>query len=87
MYHYHAEPFSLTARLGKDALLGFLLDGYPVYGPQENGGPVDQSSLDALHGHTHPTAQYPGGISHYHVTATAPYINGSGFRGVPGTVG
>ena len=36
-YHYHVEPTYLTGSKGKDALLGFLLDGYPVYGPQENG--------------------------------------------------
>jgi hypothetical protein len=87
MYHYHVEPFSLTARLGKDALLGFLLDGYPVYGPVENGANVAESALDASHGHTHATPDYPSGIYHYHVTATPPYINGNGFHGAPGTTG
>ena len=36
MYHYHIEPLFITASRGKSGLLGFLLDGYPVYGPLEN---------------------------------------------------
>jgi len=85
-YHYHIEPLYLTANEGADALLGFLLDGFPVYGPMENGSLVSNSSLDAYHGHTHATADYPDGIYHYHTTSSAPYINGDGFYGTPGTV-
>jgi hypothetical protein len=85
-YHYHAEPFYLTANKGKDALLGFLLDGFPVYGPQENGKTVTNADLDEYHGHFGATAEYPEGIYHYHVTAEDPYINGNGFYGAPGTV-
>jgi hypothetical protein len=85
-YHYHAEPFWLTTNKGKTALLGFLLDGFPVYGPMENGALVTNSNLDAYHGHTSVTADYPNGIYHYHVTSTDPYINGNGFYGTPGTV-
>ena len=86
-YHYHVEPLWITARVGKGGLIGVLLDGFPVYGPVENGRTLVTSDLDALHGHTSVTAQFPGGIYHYHVTADSPYINGSGFRGTPGTVG
>jgi hypothetical protein len=87
MYHYHVEPLFLTVeKVGKSALLGFLLDGFPVYGPEENGSKVAESSLDAYHGHTHATTDYSGGIYHYHVTANDPYINGSGYYGTPGTV-
>lgn len=85
-YHYHAEPFWLTTSKGKSALLGFLLDGFPVYGPMESGKLVTNSDLDAYHGHTAVTNEYPQGIYHYHVTATDPYINGNGFYGTPGTV-
>jgi hypothetical protein len=85
-YHYHAEPYYLTTTKGKDALLGFLLDGFPVYGPQENGATVLNASLDAYHGHTHATTDFPNGIYHYHITSTDPYINGSGFYGTAGTV-
>lgn len=85
-YHYHVEPLWLTAQKGKSVLLGFLLDGFPVYGPMENGVAVTNGSLDAYHGHTHATADYPNGIYHYHITSNDPYINGSGYYGTPGTV-
>lgn len=85
-YHYHVEPTYLTQLKGKDALLGFLLDGFPVYGPLENGKTLTDSDLDVYHGHTGITTEYPNGIYHYHTTADAPYINGSGFFGTAGTV-
>ena len=86
-YHYHVEPLYLTTiKVTKTSLLGFLLDGFPVYGPEENGAVVDNSKLDAYHGHTGVTADYPNGIYHYHITSSDPYINGSGFYGTPGTV-
>ena len=84
-YHYHVEPTALTAQFGKGALLGYLLDGFPVYGPEENGRTLRSSDLDANHGHTHATAEYPNGIYHYHFTADNPYLNGTGFYGTPGT--
>jgi hypothetical protein len=41
-YHYHVEPLYLTtAKVTKSSLLGFLLDGFPVYGPEENGAAID----------------------------------------------
>ncbi len=86
MYHYHIEPIWLTQNKGEDAFLGFLLDGFPVYGPQENGKTLTSSDLDAYHGHFGVTADYPNGIYHYHITADAPYLNGDGFYGTAGTV-
>jgi hypothetical protein len=85
-YHYHIEPLYLTAQNGKASLIGWLLDGYPVYGPQENGAAVVESSLDVYHGHSHATAEYPAGTYHYHITAASPYINGGQYYGTPGTV-
>ena len=86
-YHYHVEPLYLTTvKVTKSSLLGFLLDGFPVYGPEENGALVDNSKLDAYHGHTSVTTDFPSGIYHYHITNTDPYINGSGYYGTPGTV-
>jgi len=85
-YHYHVEPLYVTVQKGKNALIGFLLDGFPVYGPVENGVTLTSASLDANHGHSGVTADYPDGIYHYHITADAPYINGTGFRGTAGTV-
>ena len=86
-YHYHVEPLWITAKVGRGGLIGVLLDGFPVYGPLEGGKLLVSADLDALHGHTGATAQFPNGIYHYHVTADSPYINGSGFKGTPGTVG
>lgn len=85
-YHYHAEPFYLTSTKGKAVLLGFLLDGFPVYGPIENNATITNAQLDAYHGHTAATPDYPNGIYHYHITSTDPYLNGNGFYGTPGTV-
>ena len=85
-YHYHAEPLYLTTSKGKSALLGFLLDGFPVYGPTENNATITNNQLDAYHGHTSATPEYPSGIYHYHITSADPYINGNGFFGTPGTV-
>ena len=85
-YHYHVEPIYLTSiKFSRSVLVGFLLDGFPVYGPTENGGLVTNNLLDAYHGHTSATIDYPNGIYHYHITDADPYINGSGFYGTPGT--
>jgi YHYH protein len=84
-YHYHIEPNYLTTLKGSSELMGFLLDGYPLYGPVENGTTLTSSNLDQYHGHTTATADYPNGIYHYHITADSPYINGNGYKGVPGT--
>lgn len=86
MYHYHVEPkYLTTVKATKSSLMGFLLDGFPVYGPEETNGSAP-SGLDVYHGHTHATLDYPGGIYHYHISTAAPYINGNGFYGTPGTV-
>jgi hypothetical protein len=86
-YHYHVEPLYLTTvKVTKSALLGFLLDGFPVYGPEENGATIDNTKLDAYHGHVSVTADFPNGLYHYHITSTDPYLNGSGYYGTPGTI-
>ena len=86
MYHYHVEPLYLTTvKSTKWGIMGFLLDGFPVYGPKEENN-TDPTGLDVYHGHTHATADYPGGIYHYHFSAAAPYLNGNGFYGTAGTV-
>lgn len=85
-YHYHLEPLWLTQMNGKEDLIGFLLDGFPIYGPEENGKTVTNADLDAYHGHSHATPDFPDGIYHYHITAEDPYINGDGFFGNAGTV-
>ncbi|WP_020532123.1 YHYH protein [Flexithrix dorotheae] len=85
VYHYHIEPLYLTSKNGKESFLGVLLDGFPVYGPMENGKKITNADLDEFHGHSSATADYPEGIYHYHITDEDPYINGSGYYGTPGT--
>jgi YHYH protein len=96
-YHYHFEPKFLTTKYGNSAFMGFLLDGFPVYGPWENGVKVTQSSLDEYNGHVSATEDYPNDkIYHYHIisassslptvlTAAAPYINGGKYYGTKGS--
>ncbi|MEZ4721187.1 MAG: YHYH protein [Flavobacteriales bacterium] len=84
-YHYHIEPIWLTETKGDDALMGVLLDGFPVYGPVENGVRLTNDDLDVYHGHTSATAEFPDGIYHYHITDDLPWINGGEFYGTPGT--
>ncbi|AUP80793.1 YHYH protein [Flavivirga eckloniae] len=85
-YHYHIEPTYLTQQFGEDAFLGLLSDGFPVYGPVENGEIITNNDLDAYHGHTTATADFPEGIYHYHITSQDPYINGNGYYGTPGNI-
>ncbi len=96
-YHYHFEPKYLTTRFGNSSFLGFLLDGFPVYGPYENGVKITTSMLDPYNGHVSATEDYPADkIYHYHVIAAttssaaalkqaAPYINGGKYYGTKGT--
>ena len=84
-YHYHVEPLWITAAKGSSALIGVLLDGFPVYGTVDTGGGTP-TNLDACNGHVGITPHFPQGIYHYHVTSATPYISGC-FRGTPGTIG
>ena len=76
----------LTTKNGSGSLVGYLLDGFPVYGPVEDGKRLTSADLDDYHGHSHATVDYPNGIYHYHCTDDAPWINGDGYYGTPGTV-
>lgn len=86
VYHYHTEPVWITQQKGDDALVGVLLDGFPLYGPMENGKEITNDDLDVYHGHTSATADFPNGIYHYHVTDEYPWLNGDGYFGTAGTV-
>ena len=86
MYHYHIEPLYLTEVYGDDAFLGLLADGFPVYGPLEDGVILSSTDLDDYHGHFSVTKEFPNGIYHYHISADAPYLNGDGFYGAAGTI-
>lgn len=88
-YHYHIEPVWLTQfrdNADNEALVGILLDGFPVYGTHEDGAQLTNDDLDDYHGHFGVTDDFPDGIYHYHLTDDLPWINGDGFYGTPGTV-
>jgi hypothetical protein len=85
-YHYHIEPTFLTQEFGQNVFLGLLADGFPVYGPVEDGKTLTSSDLDEYHGHFSITNDFSEGIYHYHITPDDPYINGNGFFGSPGNI-
>lgn len=82
-YHYHFEPLWLT-RNARAVLIGILLDGFPVYGPQDSGG-ATPGNLDSCNGHVGQTPEVPGGVYHYHATTAVPYLAGC-YAGTPGSV-
>ena len=75
-YHYHGVPYCITDVVDTpgqhSVIVGFLLDGFPVYGPQDEGGETP-TDLDSCSSHFGPTPEYPDGIRHYHMTESAPY--------------
>lgn len=82
-------------------LIGFLVDGFPVYGPVGTnetdctGAAVNASSIDGYNGHSHCTADFENGIYHYHVKTAELggsgnpvfWITNSQYYGVPGVMG
>ena len=73
-YHYHIAPVHLEKQVGKDKIIAYALDGYPIYGYDEADGSM-VVGLDWLNGHKGPDDNY-----HYHATKKYPYLNG-GFYG------
>lgn len=73
-YHYHIAPVHLEKTTGKGQPIAYALDGYPIYGYQDEQAD-DVAPLDALGGHKDSAGKY-----HYHATKTYPYLNG-GFYG------
>ena len=75
-YHYHGIPTCITSEVdvagGHSVLLGYLLDGFAVYGPQGEDGDAP-TDLDDCGGHVGATPEFPQGAYHYHLTETAPY--------------
>ncbi len=71
LYHYH---FTGDYTSKDDAkLIGFLRDGFPIYGRKDTTGTYP-SNLDANGGHMGVTQDYPKGIYHYHAQNVA-YMN------------
>ena len=86
-YHYHDWSQCLEDAEGQagrhSSLAGFMLDGFPIYGPKgERGAILANKDLDECHGHTHELVIDGLRVSsyHYHFTAEYPYTVGC-FRG------
>ena len=87
-YHYHVIPPCLAkgeSATAHSKLVGYALDGYPIYGYRGDGGKqVTDAQLDVCHGHTGVVVL--GGkrvrIYHYHATLEYPYTLGC-FHGTP----
>ena len=50
------------------SLMGFAMDGYPIYGQFESGTTLP-TGLDQCNGHFAVTSEYPQGVYHYHAVA------------------
>jgi hypothetical protein len=75
-YHYHALPTCVTAMVdtasGPSHLIGIAFDGFPIYGDRDiDGNQVTASQLDECNGITSATPEFPDGIYHYVLLATA----------------
>ncbi|TNE55203.1 MAG: YHYH protein [Bacteroidetes bacterium] len=89
-YHYHFPAQDLQDHIhvhttGHSALMGYMLDGFGIYGPYgENGELLTSKDLDECHGHKHPVL-WDGvmvDLYHYHWTYDFPYNIGC-FKGTP----
>ncbi len=89
-YHYHYPSKDLQDHIhphtsGHSALMGYMLDGFGIYGPYgENGELLKSDDLDECHGHKHPVL-WDGqmvNIYHYHWTYDFPYNIGA-YKGTP----
>lgn len=78
-YHYHGVPYCITDDVDVEGehstIIGVLLDGFPIYGPQGTGGvTLSNADLDECSGHIGATPEFLEGIYHYHLTEDAnPY--------------
>ncbi len=69
-YHYHTTGRYTSVDDAK--LIGFLRDGFPIYGRKDTTGVYP--TLDAYGGHTGPTQDFPNEIYHYHAS-NVNYLN------------
>ncbi|MFT4733638.1 MAG: hypothetical protein ACI9QN_000518 [Arcticibacterium sp.] len=89
-YHYHYPTKDLQDHIhahesGHSAIMGYVLDGFGIYGPHGDDGVVLSSKdLDECHGHTHPVLwdNEMVDLYHYHWTYDFPYNIGC-YKGTP----
>lgn len=90
-YHYHFPSQDLQDHIHvhdegqHSALMGYMLDGFGIYGPYgEDGKLLKSADLDECHGHTH-MVLWDGqmvNMYHYHWTYDFPYNIGC-YKGTP----
>lgn len=89
-YHYHFPAQDLQDHIhpheeGHSALMGYMLDGFGIYGPYgQEGELLTSADLDECHGHSH-SVLWDGEmieLYHYHWTYDFPYNIGC-FTGTP----
>lgn len=70
-YHYHGLPVCFASQTSPSQIIGFALDGFPIYGPNDiKGNPVPVGSLDQCNGINSRTPEFPTGIYHYVLPGT-----------------
>ncbi len=81
-YHYHSLTTCIEDAIlegGHSALMGYVVDGFGIYGRYGEGGAILTSAdLDECHGHTH-EIEWDGqkvAMYHYHATWDFPYTVG-----------
>ena len=70
-YHYHVTGKYTT--LDDANLVGFLRDGFPLYGRRDKDNTYP-TGLDIYNGHFAATTEFPTGVYHYH-TENVNYLN------------
>jgi hypothetical protein len=69
-WHHHGIPTCLVSQVdgtsGPSHIIGFALDGFPIYGGRDiNGNTISVSQLDSCNGITSATPEFPNGAYHY----------------------
>ena len=87
VYHYHGLPSCIdTGKPNQQSkLIGWALDGFPIYGPRGKGGRyLSNSNLDECHGTTSKVTYFGKKVRMYHYVANYefPYTVGC-YRGTP----
>lgn len=82
VYHYHSVSTCVDTKTepdGHSALVGYIIDGFGIYGRLDVGGRrLTSTDLDECHGHAHEVA-WEGQrrvMYHYHATDDFPYTAG-----------
>jgi hypothetical protein len=85
IYHYHSGSPCLTKGSKAKGLVGWALDGFPIFGPKDaKGSSLTNADLDACHGRTETVSLNGKKVKTYvyRITAEFPYTAGC-FKGTP----